>query len=73
MVDIIFNEIRSWPGFLQSVMDYMQTATVIIPLLALLRSVCVCETSCILPPCSMCMAHVHWSGSSSELSIKFCY
>lgn len=41
MVDIIFNEIRSWPGFLQSVMDYMQTATVIVPLLALLRSVCV--------------------------------
>lgn len=43
MVDIIFNEIRSWPRFLQSVMDYMQTATVIIPLLALLRSVCVCD------------------------------
>ena len=36
MLDVMVVEIHSWPSFIQSVFEYMQTATVIVPVLALL-------------------------------------
>lgn len=36
MVAIILNEIDRWPLVIRTVFDYMQTATVVIPVLTLL-------------------------------------
>lgn len=36
MFQIIFNEIATWPQFLQKIFSYLQKATVVVPVMAIL-------------------------------------
>ena len=36
MIQIVFNEIDSWPSFFQTVFSYLKKATVVVPVMAVL-------------------------------------
>ena len=36
MMQIVFNEINSWPSFFQTVFGYLKKATVVVPVMAVL-------------------------------------
>lgn len=40
MIQIVFNEIDSWPSFFQTVFSYLKKATVVVPVMAVLGYGC---------------------------------
>ena len=43
MMQIVFNEINSWPSFFHSVFNYLKKATVVVPVMAVLGYVPTCN------------------------------
>ena len=59
MMQIAFNEIETWPDFLQKVFSYLKKATVVVPVMAVLRYSVYSYIMYMYMDSRLCYTHIH--------------